>query len=178
MNDVWLIQTASQTGSSPHCHRCASITGKRHWRRALGECGGRVLLDWQLQQWGLSGHAAPLPFTARAGGHTKSSPGPWQPQVAFVARHHGFCSTELPPAHYQSQTPSGSSVCVCSFVYVFTAEYTCMSSYATAHCVEKKSAPPNQPGKVPYVRWYRKMCWLKNPWNKHNVHLDQGHWGV
>lgn len=146
---------------------------QHHREEALKEgTGWAWRLDWQLQQWGLSGHAAPLPFKAQAGGHTKSSPRPWPPQVAFVAHHHGLCSTALPPAHYQSQTPSGSSVCVCSFVYTFTDEYTCMSSYTRAH--------------------WKKVCSSKSAWNgstrvmiyedvlaqNHDLHLDQGRWGV
>lgn len=44
-----------------------SITGRKYWKGAVGG-GVRRLLDWQLEQWGLGGHAALLPFTAQTGG--------------------------------------------------------------------------------------------------------------
>lgn len=80
---------------------------------------------------------------------TQSSLRPRQPQVVFVACHHGSCSTELPPpptttpAHYQRQTPSGPAVLVCSCESIHTCTssqlctHTQTSSCSKAHCMKK-----------------------------------------
>lgn len=46
----------------------SSITEWKYWNGAMGGWVGG-LLDWQLEQWGVRGHAVPLPFTVQAGGH-------------------------------------------------------------------------------------------------------------
>lgn len=89
-------------------------------------------LDWQPEQRGLRGHAAPLPFTAQAGGQTESSPRPRQPQVVFVACHHGSCSTELPPSLLSETNTirvSGPCALVCESIRTWTSSQLCTRKY-------------------------------------------------
>lgn len=94
---------------------------------------GRGLLDWQLELWGVRGHAVSLPFTVQAGGSRESCPRPRQPQVGFVVCHHGSCSTKLPLSPSIRETNNKQvaylSMCVSTYFHMYMSASSKLCSY-------------------------------------------------
>lgn len=93
-------------------------------RGGRGGFAGRP--DWQLEQWGVRGHAVPLPFTVQAGGSRESCPRSWQPQVGFVVCHHGSCSTNLPLSALSDTQTHASLLSVCVHIFQYVYVHVCI----------------------------------------------------
>lgn len=106
----------------------SSITGWKYWNGAMGGWVGGGLLDWQLEQWGVRGHAVPLPFTVQAGGHReRATPGPGSHRWALWSVIMGPVAPSCLSALYQRQTPN-RLICPCVSTYFHTYICMCASS--------------------------------------------------
>lgn len=103
-------------------------SGKRHWKEGTGWVWrpGCCLIG-SCNSGGLVVMLRLCPLKHKQEGIQRAAPGPGSHRWPLWPVIMGSVVPSYPPAHYQSQTPSGSSVCVSSFVS------TCTSSQLSTH---------------------------------------------